>query len=57
MERTYTCVSCAKPFRVLNEAKTPVDLPDIPLGVHCPFCETTNAITWPKGMKYATAPK
>jgi hypothetical protein len=55
MEREYNCVKCTKAFKVFNEQPRPV-FHEAELTVECPFCRTSNVITWPSNTKYAVAP-
>lgn len=53
MERIYNCISCTKPFKVMNELpEKPAEVPDVKLTVDCPFCQMSNVITWPQGTRY-----
>ena len=56
MEKTFECVKCAEKFRVVNESPDAQDIPKTNLSVACPFCETKNTGTWPKGTKYTVVP-
>jgi DNA-directed RNA polymerase subunit RPC12/RpoP len=58
MERIYNCVNCTKPFKVMNELpEKPAHLPEVELAVDCPFCETSNIITWPARTNCAVTPQ
>jgi phage FluMu protein Com len=56
MEKTLKCVKCTKAFRVVNESPDAQDIPKTNLSVDCPFCQTRNEVTWPKGTKYMVVP-
>jgi hypothetical protein len=59
MERIYNCISCTKPFKVMNEAprSSLSDVPDVPTSVECPVCNTSNQITWPQGTRFIVVPE
>ncbi len=60
MERIITCqnAACHKSFKVSSPGKRSdfTDIPDVKADAICPHCKTANLITWPKGVKFITAP-
>ena len=49
MEKLYSCLACAKRFKVLSR---PDNLAykqhEVEMNVECPFCSKANAIVWPQ---------
>jgi DNA-directed RNA polymerase subunit RPC12/RpoP len=49
MEKLYTCVACAKRFKVLSRPDNAAyKQHEVEMNVECPFCSKTNAIAWPQ---------
>jgi hypothetical protein len=60
MEQVITCQdpNCHKSFKVVSTGDR-ADysyVPDVVSGAPCPYCLTLNRITWPKDVKFITAP-
>ena len=50
MEKLYSCVGCAKRFKVVSTPERPAyNQHEVEMNAECPFCCKTNAIVWPQG--------
>jgi len=49
MEKLYSCVGCAKRFKVVSRPDKPISQQhEVERNVECPFCCKINAIVWPQ---------